>query len=281
MRDIHVDQIRDTVANLFIDATHNLPADVVAALERACDSEESPLGRQIIEEILENAKLAPTEMIPLCQDTGTSVVLIELGQDAHIVGGTLEEAVNRGVAKGYTEGYLRKSIVTQPFSARKNTGDNTRAVIHVDLVPGDRLRIKAVPKGGGCENMSRMCILLPGEGREGIVNFVLRAVEEASGNPCPPLVLGVGIGGSAEYCMVLAKKAITRRIGTSNPDPETADLERELFEKVNALGLGPQAIGGRNTALAVHVETFPTHITALPVAVNMQCHSARVKEADL
>jgi fumarate hydratase subunit alpha len=281
MRDIHVDQISETVARLFIDATHKLPDDVVAALERARDTEESPLGRQIIEEILENAKLASAEMIPLCQDTGTSVVLVEIGQEAHITGGTLEEAVNRGVAKGYTEGYLRKSMVAQPFSARKNTGDNTPAVIHVDLVPGDRLRIKAIPKGGGCENMSRMTILLPGQGREGVVNFVLRAVEEASGNPCPPLVLGIGIGGSAEYCMVLAKKAITRRIGTPSPDPEVADLERELLEKVNALGLGPQAVGGTNTALAVHIETFPTHITALPVAVNMQCHSARVKEAEL
>ncbi len=281
MRDIHVDQISEKVAELFIDATHNLPDDVVAALKRARDSEESPLGRQILEEILENAKLASAEMIPLCQDTGTSVVFVEIGQDAHIVGGTLEDAVNRGVAKGYTEGYLRKSMVTQPFSARKNTGDNTPAVIHVDLVPGDRFRIKTMPKGGGCENMSRMCILLPGQGREGVVNFVLRAVEEASGNPCPPLVVGVGIGGSAEYCMALAKKAITRRVGTPNPDVETADLERDLLEKVNALGLGPQAVGGINTALAVHVETFPTHITALPVAVNMQCHSARIKEAEL
>jgi fumarate hydratase subunit alpha len=281
MRDIHVDQISETVARLFVDAAHNLPDDVVAALERAGDSEESPLGRQILEEILENAKLASAEMIPLCQDTGTSVVFVELGQEAHIAGGTLEDAVNRGVAKGYTEGYLRKSMVVQPFSARKNTGDNAPAVIHVDLVPGDKLRIKAIPKGGGCENMSRMTILLPGQGREGVVNFVLGAVEEASGNPCPPLVLGVGIGGSAEYCMVLAKRAITRRIGTSNPDAEAADLERDLLEKVNALGLGPQAVGGTNTALAVHVETFPTHITALPVAVNMQCHSARVKEAEL
>jgi fumarate hydratase subunit alpha len=281
VRDIHVDQISEKVAELFVDATHNLPDDVVAALERARDSEESPLGRQIVEEILENARLAAAEMIPLCQDTGTSVVFVELGQETHIVGGTLEDAINRGVAKGYTEGYLRKSMVTQPFSARKNTGDNTPAVIHLDLVPADGFKIKVMPKGGGCENMSRMTILLPGQGREGIVNFVLRAVEEASGNPCPPLVVGVGIGGTSEHCMALAKKAITRRVGSSNPDPENADLERELLEKVNALGLGPQAVGGRNTALAVHVEAFPTHITALPVAVNMQCHSARLKEAEL
>ena len=281
MRDIHVDQISGTVAELFIDATHNLPDDVVSALQRARDNEESPLGRQILEEILENATLAREEMIPLCQDTGTSVVFVELGQEVHIAGGSLEEAINRGVAKGYTEGYLRKSMVERPFSARKNTGDNTPAVIHVDLVPGDGLKLKVLPKGGGCENMSRMTILLPGQGREGIVDFVLRAVEQASGNPCPPLVLGVGIGGTAEYCMVLAKKAITRKVGTPNPDAETADLERELLDKVNALGLGPQAVGGTMTALAVHVETFPTHITALPVAVNMQCHSARLKQADM
>ena len=195
MREIRVDQISEKVAELFIDAAHNLPEDVVAALERARDSEESPLGRQILEEILENAKTAREEMIPLCQDTGTSVVFVELGQEVHIGGGSLTEAINRGVAKGYNEGYLRKSMVERPFSARKNTGDNTPAVIHLDLVPGDGLKITVLPKGGGCENMSRMTILLPGQGRDGVVDFVLRAVEEASGNPCPPLVLGVGIGG--------------------------------------------------------------------------------------
>jgi fumarate hydratase subunit alpha len=281
MREIRVDQISEKVAELFIDAAHNLPEDVVAALERARDSEESPLGRQILEEILENARAAREEMIPLCQDTGTSVVFVELGQEVHISGGSLTEAVNRGVAKGYSEGFLRKSMVERPFSARKNTGDNTPAVIHLDLVPGDRLKITVLPKGGGCENMSRMTVLLPGQGRDGVVDFVLRAVEEASGNPCPPLILGVGIGGTAEHCMSLAKRALTRRVGEPSPDSETAELERELLAKVNALGLGPQAVGGTNTALAVHVETFPTHITALPVAVNMQCHSARVKSAEL
>lgn len=281
MREISAEQISEKVAELFIDAAHFLPDDVVAALQRARDSEQSPLGRQILDEILANAAIAAEEMIPLCQDTGTSVVFVELGQDVHISGGALQEAINRGVAKAYTEGFLRKSIVERPFSARKNTGDNTPAVVHVDLVPGERLKIKVMPKGGGCENMSRMTVLLPGQGREGVVNFVLRAVEEAAGNPCPPLILGVGIGGTAEHCMLLAKKAITRRVGEPNPDAETADLERELLTKVNALGLGPQAVGGAVTALAVHVETFPTHITALPVAVNMQCHSARLKEAEL
>ena len=281
MKEIHAEAIAKQVADLFIDATHNLPDDVVAALRRARDSEQSPLGRRILDEILQNADLARDEMIPLCQDTGTSVVFIELGQDVHIVGGALEDAVNQGVARAYSEGHLRKSIVDRPFSARKNSGDNTPAVIHVDIVPGDRMRIIVMPKGGGCENMSRLTVLLPGQGREGVVDFVLRAVEEASGNPCPPLILGVGIGGTAERCMTLAKKALTRRVGEPSPDDETAGLERELLAKVNALGLGPQAVGGTSTALAVHVETFPTHITALPVAVNIQCHSARLKEAEL
>jgi fumarate hydratase subunit alpha len=281
MREIAAAQISEKVAELFVEATHFLPEDVVAALRRARESEVSPLGCQILDDILTNAEVAAQETIPLCQDTGTAVVFVELGQDVHIAGGGLEEAINQGVAEAYTEGFLRKSIVEEPFSARKNTGDNTPAVVHVDLVAGDRLKIKVMPKGGGCENMSRMTVLLPGQGREGVVNFVLRAVEEAAGNPCPPLVLGVGIGGTAEHCMLLAKKAITRRVGEPSPDVETADLERELLTKVNALGLGPQAVGGANTALAVHVETFPTHITALPVAVNMQCHSARLKEAEL
>jgi fumarate hydratase subunit alpha len=269
------------VARLCQDATHNLPEDVVAALRRAEATEESPLARQVLIEILDNADLARREMLPLCQDTGTSVVFAEVGQDVHIVGGAFADAVNAGVAKGYTEGYLRKSIVDKPFSARTNTQDNTPAVIHTEIVPGDRLKLAVMPKGGGCENMSRFAILLPGAGKEGITNFVLRAVEESGGNPCPPVIVGVGIGGSAEYSMTLAKKALTRRVGDHNPDPETAQLEEELLEKVNALGLGPQAVGGRNTALAVHIETYPTHIAALPVAVNLQCHSARFKSAEL
>ena len=281
MKEIHVSQITETVARLCQDATHNLPEDVVAALRRAESTEESPLAKQVLLEILDNAELARREMLPLCQDTGTAVVFAEVGQDVHIVGGAFVDAVNAGVAKGYTEGYLRKSIVDKPFSARANTQDNTPAVVHTEIVPGDRLKLAVMPKGGGCENMSRFAILLPGVGREGITNFVLRAVEESGGNPCPPVIVGVGIGGTAEYSMTLAKKALTRRVGDHNPDPETAQLEAELLEKVNALGLGPQAVGGRNTALAVHIETYPTHIAALPVAVNLQCHSARFKSAEL
>jgi fumarate hydratase subunit alpha len=220
-------------------------------------------------------------MLPLCQDTGTTIVFVELGQDVHVVGGGLTEAINTGVSKGYTEGYLRASIVDHPFSSRVNTKDNTPAVIHVDVVPGDGLKIKVLPKGGGCENMSRLAIFLPSAGKEAIVEFVLRTIEESGGNPCPPLIVGVGVGGSAEYAMYLAKKGVTRGVDKPSEDPETAEFERELLEKVNALGVGPQAVGGVNTALAVNIETYPTHITALPVGVNIQCHSARLKEAEL
>ena len=281
VRDIHVDRITETVAELCVTSTHFLPEDVVAGLKRAKETEQSPLGKQVLIEILENADLAQREMLPLCQDTGTTVVFVELGQDVHIVGGSLTEAINKGVSKGYTEGYLRASIVDHPFSSRVNTKDNTPAVIHVDVAPGDSFKIKVLPKGGGCENMSRFTVMLPSAGKEEITEFVLRTIEESGGNPCPPLIVGVGVGGSAEYAMYLAKKAVTRGVDVRSPDPETAQFEGELLEKVNALGVGPQAVGGVNTALAVNIETYPTHITALPVGVNLQCHSARLKEAEL
>lgn len=281
VREIHVDEIAKTVAELCQTATHVLPEDVVSGLRKAEQSERSPLGKQVLVEILENVNLAKREMIPLCQDTGTAVVMVELGQDVHIVGGSLRDAINSGVSKGYTDGFLRASIVDHPFSSRVNTKDNTPAVIHTEVVSGDRLGITVVPKGGGCENMSRLQIMLPSRGKEGITEFVLRTIEESGGNPCPPLVVGVGVGGSSEYCMYLAKKAITRPVGQQSSDPETAEFERELLEKVNALGVGPQAVGGSNTALAVNIETYPTHITSLPVAVNLQCHSARSKHAEL
>jgi len=281
VRDIPADEITKVVAELCQTATHVLPDDVVAGLRKAEKSEKSPLAKQVLVEILENVDLAKREMIPLCQDTGTTVVMVEIGQDAHIVGGSLRDAINKGVGKGYTEGYLRASIVDHPFSSRVNTKDNTPAVIHTEVVPGDKLRITVVPKGGGCENMTRLQIMLPSRGKDGITEFVLNTIEEAGGNPCPPLVVGVGVGGSSEYCMYLAKKAITRPVGKSSDDPETAEFERELLAKVNALGVGPQAVGGTNTALAVNIETYPTHITSLPVAVNLQCHSARSKSATL
>ncbi|MGB2695009.1 MAG: fumarate hydratase [Dehalococcoidia bacterium] len=281
VRDLHVDRITETVAELCQSATHFLPEDVLQGLERARDSEKSELGKQVLIEILENADLAKREMIPLCQDTGTTIVFVELGQDVHVVGGSLVDAINKGVSKGYTEGYLRASIVDHPFSSRVNTKDNTPAVIHTEVAPGDAFTIKVLPKGGGCENMSRLSIMLPSAGKDAIVEFVLRTIEESGGNPCPPLIVGVGVGGSAEYAMYLAKKGVTRGVDVPSPDPETAEFERELLEKVNALGVGPQAVGGVNTALAVNIETYPTHITALPVGVNLQCHSARLKEASL
>jgi len=281
VREVHVDEIAAKVAELCQEATHFLPEDVIGGLKRAKESEQSPLGKQVLIEILENVEIARKEMLPLCQDTGTTVVFVELGQDVHIVGGALMEAINRGVGKGYTEGFLRASIVEHPFSSRVNSKDNTPAVVHVDVVPGDTFRIKVLPKGGGCENMSRLSIMLPSAGKDGIVEFVLRTIEESGGNPCPPLIVGVGVGGTSEYAMYLAKKGVTRGVDRPSEDPETAAFERELLEKVNALGVGPQAVGGVNTALAVNIETYPTHITALPVGVNLQCHSARIKEAEL
>lgn len=281
VRQVHADDIAAKVAELCQTATHVLPDDVVAGLKRAEQSEKSPLGKQVLVEILENVDIAKREMIPLCQDTGTTVVMVDIGQDVHIVGGDLHAAINRGVSKGYTEGFLRASMVAHPFSSRVNTKDNTPAVVHTEIVPGDEFRITVVPKGGGCENMSRLQIMLPSRGKEGITEFVLRTIEESGGNPCPPLVVGVGVGGSSEYCMLLAKKAITRPVGKQSDDPETAEFERELLAKVNALGVGPQAVGGSNTAIAVNIETYPTHITSLPVAVNLQCHSARSKSATL
>ncbi|MCH7698290.1 MAG: fumarate hydratase [Chloroflexi bacterium] len=281
VREINADEITATIAELCQEATHFLPEDVVASIERARDTEQSELGKQVLVEILQNVDIAKNEQLPLCQDTGTTVVIVELGQDVHIVGGLLTDAINAGVAKGYTEGYLRASMVDHPFSSRVNTKDNTPAVVHVDIVPGDGLKLKVLPKGGGCENMSAFKVFLPSAGKEPIVDFVLRTIEESGGNPCPPLIVGVGVGGSSEYAMYLAKKGVIRSVDNPSPDAETAEFERELLERVNALGVGPQAVGGINTALAVNIETYPTHITAMPVAVNLQCHSARLKEAEL
>lgn len=281
MRTVPTSEIRDTIARLCIEATHNLPDDVTAALHRAREQEASPLGRQVISQILENAVLARERRIPLCQDTGVTIVMIELGQDVHLEGEFLYDAVATGVRRGYKDGYLRASIVDRPFSDRTNTGDNTPPVIHTEIVPGDRVRLKVMPKGFGCENMSRLAMLLPGAGRAGITEFVTRAVDESGGNACPPVIVGVGIGGSADHAVWMAKKALTRPVGSTHADPETAAYEAELLDEVNALGLGPQAVGGTVTALAVHIETHPTHIASLPVAVVLQCHSARLKEAVL
>ncbi len=281
MREIQALQITETVARLAIEATHFLPEDVEGAIRTAKQTEKSPLGVQIIDEILENAEIARTKMLPLCQDTGTAVVHVEIGQDAHVVGGFLIDAINEGIRKGYGEGYLRKSVADHPFSTRNNTGDNTPGVIHTEIVPGDQLRLHFMPKGGGCENMSRYQNFLPGMGKQAIVDFVCETVDLSGGNPCPPLVIGVGVGGTAEKAMTIAKHSLFRKVGSTHPEPEVAALEDEILEAVNALGVGPQAVGGSTTALDVFVATHPTHITALPVAVNIQCHSARTKEAVL
>ncbi len=281
MRDIECHKITEAVSRLFQEACVYLPEDVLAAIKHARENEESQSAREVLDQILENAALAPEENIPLCQDTGVAVVFLELGQDVQITGGDLYSAVEEGVRLGYEKGYLRKSMVKQPFSSRINTGDNTPPVIHTDIVPGDSLKITVMPKGAGSENMTRLGILLPGEGRRGVIDFVVNAVDGAGANPCPPLIVGVGIGGTSEQTLLLAKKALLREVGKPNPDAEVAGLEKEVLTRINDLGIGPMGYGGRTTALAVHIETFPAHIASLPVAVNLQCHSARHKETVL
>lgn len=281
MREIHTDQLTETVARLCIESNYYLGEDVVAALRASREREVSPVGREVLDQILENAEIARERQMPLCQDCGLTVIFLELGQDVHIVGGDLNEALAEGVRRGYQEGYLRKSMVDKPFSARINTKDNTPPVVHLAMVPGDQLKITVAPKGGGSENMSQLAMLKPADGRSGVIQFVVEAVRKAGANPCPPVIVGVGIGGSAEKTMWLAKYALLREVGRPHPDAEVADLEAEILERVNRLGIGPQGFGGLTTALAVHVETFPCHIASLPVAVNLQCHSARHKEAVL
>jgi len=280
-REIDCIEIADTVSRLCVEANYYLGEDVMAALRRALEIEESPVGRTILGQLVRNAEIAREEGIPLCQDTGLTVVFVELGQDVHVVGGSLNAAIQEGVRRGYQEGYLRKSMVKRPFSARVNTGDNTPAVIHSEIVPGDQLRIVVMPKGGGSENMSALGMLKPADGREGVIRFVVETVERAGANPCPPTIVGVGVGGSAEMAMLLAKRSLLREVGQPSPDAEVAALEQDILTRVNRLGIGPQGLGGRVTCLAVHVDVFPCHIASLPVAVNIQCHSARHKEAVL
>jgi fumarate hydratase subunit alpha len=281
MREIDTETITETVARLCVEANYYLPEDVLESLRAAREREVSPVGREVLDRILENSDIAQREQMPLCQDTGLTVVFLEVGQEVHIVGGSLVDAINEGVRRGYTEGYLRKSVVAQPFSKRPNTGDNTPAVIHTDIVTGDSLRIMVVPKGGGSENMSFLGMLKPADGRQGVVDFVVDAVDKAGANPCPPIVVGVGVGGTIDQTTLSAKKALLRPVGQAHSDAEVAALEGDILERVNALGIGPQGLGGRTTALAVHVETYPCHIASMPVVVNIQCHSARHKEAVL
>ncbi|MBI2954719.1 MAG: fumarate hydratase [Chloroflexi bacterium] len=281
MKEIDIKDITRTVARMSIEANFFLPADVLDSLHKALADEESDGGKEVLEQLLQNASIAETEGIPLCQDCGLTVVFLEVGQDVHIVGGDLYAAIDEGVRQGYKDGYLRKSIAEPPIFDRPNTKDNTPAVIYTDVVPGENLKITIVPKGGGSENMSALGMLTPAVGEKGVVDFVVRAVEEAGSNPCPPVIVGVGIGGTADRAMLLAKKALLRPVGQPNSDPRFAELEKEILTGVNNLGIGPQGFGGRVTALAVHIETTGAHIASLPVGVNIQCHAARHKEAVL
>jgi fumarate hydratase subunit alpha len=281
MRETKASKIIEAVARLCIEANFELGEDVLNALKKAEQTEESPLGKEALRQLLDNARIAREESLPLCQDCGTAVVFLEIGQDIHIVGGDLNKAVTDGVSKGYTEGYLRKSMARQPFSARVNTKNNTPPVIHTEVVPGNHLKITVMCKGGGAENTSRLGMLTPGAGRQGIIDFIVKTVDEAGGKACPPVIVGVGIGGTADKVMELAKRALLRPVGEPNPDAEVAELEWELLKRINDLGIGPGGLGGRVTALAVHVEVMPAHIASMPVAVNMQCHSARHKEVVL
>jgi fumarate hydratase subunit alpha len=279
LRNIDAKEVTKTVTRLLIEANYYLPDDVLKALQIAQDTEESVAGKKVLSQLIKNADIAAKEQMALCQDCGVAVVFLELGQEVHIVGGGLVEAINEGVRQAYEKGYLRKSMVMRPFSARVNTKDNTPAIIYTDIVHGDKLKIIVMPKGGGAENMSRLIMLTPSAGRQGIIDNVLKAVEEAGSNPCPPVIVGVGIGGTAEKTMMLAKKALLRKIGEHNADTEVAELEKELLQKVNELGIGPMGYGGRTTALAVNIEVFPSHIASMPMAVNINCHSSRHKEA--
>lgn len=281
MKEITCEQITEIVAALCIEANYHLGEDVLQALKEARQQEISPVGQDILDQLIENARISGQGELPLCQDCGVAVVFLKVGQDIHIVGGALEDAVTEGVSRGYGEGYLRKSLVTHPFSARQNTGDNTPPVIHTAIVPGDELKITVLPKGGGAENMSALAMLKPADGRQGVVDFVVETVERAGANPCPPTIVGVGIGGTADKAMDLAKESLLREVGRPHEDQEVAELEAEMLDRINRLGIGPQGLGGRITSLAVHIETYPCHMASLPVAVNLQCHSARHKTAVL
>ena len=273
MREISSELVRDTVRRMCIEANCHLPADVRERIQKCHDKEPWPLAQGILEQILENQKLAGEAEQPICQDTGAACVFVELGQEVH-VSGSLTDAINEGVRRGYTDGYLRKSMVRDPLD-RVNTGDNTPAVITYDVVPGDQLKITVAPKGFGSENMSRIKMLKPSDGVEGVRQFVVEAVREAGPNPCPPIIVGVGIGGTFDRAALLAKRALLRPAGEPSPKPYYAKLEQELLEEINNLGIGPQGFGGETTALAVHIESYPTHIAGLPVAVNINCHVTR------
>ena len=274
MRNVHVSEITRNIKEMCIEANHFLSEDMSAAMKNAVQTEESPLGKQILNQLQENLQIAGEDMIPICQDTGMAVVFLEIGQDVHLEGGSVEDAVNEGVRQGYVEGYLRKSVVKDPI-IRENTKDNTPAVIHYSIAPGEKVRIKVAPKGFGSENMSRVFMLKPADGIEGVKNAVLTAVKDAGPNACPPLVVGVGVGGTFEKCALMAKEALTREVGTHSEIEWVKDLEEEILQKINNLGIGPGGLGGTTTALAVNVNSYPTHIAGLPVAINICCHVNR------
>jgi fumarate hydratase subunit alpha len=280
MRDIHISTITDAVKKLCMEANWNLEPDMLRAFDRALGTERSPAGRQVLQILKQNAELARTKRIPYCQDTGVVVMFVELGQDAHVTGGAFGDALNEGVRQGYAEGYLRASIVRSPFD-RVNTGDNTPAVIHVDVVPGALLKIMIMAKGGGCENRSKYKMLTPAEGLDGVKNWIIECVRTAGPDACPPLVVGVGVGGTFEKAALLSKKALFRELGSPHPDPALDALERELLDQANRLGIGPQGYGGDTTAFGIHILTYPCHITSLPVAVTIECHAHRHKEVTL
>lgn len=274
MRTIQVNEITRNIREMCIEANHFLSPDMEKAMKNAVQREESPLGRQILEQLQENLRIAGNDMIPICQDTGMAVIFMEIGQDVHFEGGSLEEAINEGVRQGYTEGYLRKSVVADPLF-RENTKDNTPAVVHYEIVPGEQVKITVAPKGFGSENMSRVFMLKPADGMEGVKEAILTAVRDAGPNACPPMVVGVGIGGTFEKCALLAKKALTRPVDQHSDIPYVQEMEKELLQRINGTGIGPGGLGGTVTALAVNINVYPTHIAGLPVAVNMCCHVNR------
>ena len=274
MREVNVDKVTENIKDMCIEANHFLTDDMKKVFKNAVVSEESPLGKQVLNQLNENLDIAANDMIPICQDTGMAVVFINVGQDVHFTNGNITDAINEGVRQGYVDGYLRKSVVNDPI-IRENTKDNTPAVIHYNIVPGDKVDITVAPKGFGSENMSRIFMLKPADGIEGVKNAILTAVKDAGPNACPPMVVGVGIGGTFEKCALLAKKALTRNVEEESPVEYVRELEREMLDKINKLGIGPGGLGGTQTALAINIETYPTHIAVLPVAVNICCHVNR------
>ena len=281
VRELDVREVAEALTAMCITANYDLPEDVHDALVKAREAEESPVGKEVLGQLVENADIAAADRVPICQDTGFAVIFAEVGQDVHFVGSPFEDAVNEGVRQGYGDGYLRKSVAEEPAHARRNTKDNTPAILHTSIVPGDKVRLTMMAKGGGAENMSSLNMLKPSQGWNGMVEAVVDTVSRAGSNPCPPVIIGVGIGGTIDMVTVLAKKALLRDVGSTHPDARIAAMEAELLEKINALGIGPQGLGGSTTALAVFIEEMPCHIANMPLAVNVQCHAQRHKTVDL